>query len=211
MTAMATVNRFRRNRGRILQQLIKATAAAAGHSLHILDVGGRADYWDNVGTEGVARITLLNMSIDETDRPTQYTLFDHMVGDACDLSAHADQSVDFVHSNSVIEHVGDWDAMCRMASEARRVGRHGWLQTPAWTFPVEPHWQLPFIHWFGRPAQAKLLRLRRRFRHTPLIKRRQIVDGVNLLSRSELACLFPDDTIRTERFLLLPKSYIVSW
>jgi hypothetical protein len=69
----------------------------------------------------------------------------------------------------------------------------------------------PFIHWFGRPAQAKLLRLRRRFRHTPLIKRRQIVDGVNLLSRSELACLFPDDTIRTERFLLLPKSYIVSW
>ena len=70
-------------------------------------------------------------------------IFVRKVGDARNLSEYADGSVDLVHSNSVIEHVGGWADMRAMADEMMRIGRSGWMQTPAWEFPVEPHFRAP--------------------------------------------------------------------
>ena len=48
-------------------------------------------------------------------------------------------------------------------------------------------------------------------RRLPMAVRRQALDGVNLLSRREVAALFPDREIYVERVALLPKSYTVRW
>lgn len=209
--ATDTVNAFRRARGKRLRASIAAVSNRLGRHIDILDVGGRADYWANVKPVGVRKIILLNLTPQEMYHENSDALFEPRVGDACDLSDYSDSSVDFVHSNSVIEHVGNWQNMQSMAAEMRRVACHGWVQTPAWGFPIEPHWKIPFIHWLGRPAQTKALKLRSRFRHTSINKRREIVESVSLLSRAELIQLFPETRIWTERFAMLPKSYTMFW
>jgi hypothetical protein len=212
-----TVNRFRRMRGRLLQQQIEDLAAGLGRDIVILDVGGRPDYWLNLGFKNVARIDLMNASEDEMNRPLPENvpggIFTRQIGDARDLHDWADQSVDLVHSNSVIEHVGGWCDMEAMARELRRVGRSGWVQTPAWGFPIEPHFHTPFMHWFGAPMRARMLSfsLARRFRRMGLARRRKAVETVNLLTRREVETLFPDSEIYTERFALLAKSYTARW
>ncbi len=58
----------------------------------------------------------------------------------------ADEEFDLVYCSSVIEHVPQARRPA-FAAEVRRVGR-GWLvQTPAWSFPLEPHSLLPAAHW----------------------------------------------------------------
>ncbi len=213
----STVNRFRRKRGVLLRGQIARLAERLGRPLVVLDVGGRPDYWANVGLEHVAHVTLLNPRQEELDRPLPDDLptgvFSKSLGDARDLVGFADQSIDLVHANSVIEHVGTWHDMARMASEARRVGRSGWVQTPAWSFPVEPHFHAPFMHWFGAPMRARMmsLSLRRSFRQMSLDRRRRAVEGINLLTRAETAALFPGAEVHVERVLLLAKSYVVRW
>ena len=133
-------------------------------------------------------------------------IFVRKVGDARDLSDYADGSVDLVHSNSVIEHVGGWADMRAMADEMMRVGRAGWMQTPAWEFPVEPHFRAPFLHWFGDP-----LRVKRGIRRQDMATRRRRVEGIHLLSRGDVRLLFPGRTVEAERVALLPKSHIVRW
>jgi hypothetical protein len=212
-----TLNRFRQRRAQHLRAQIARLRAELGRPIVVLDVGGRPDYWMNVGLDGVERVVLLNLLSKELDRPLPEGLppdrFSRSLGDARDLGAFADQSVDLVHSNSVIEHVGRWDDMRRMADEMRRVGLSGWVQTPAWTFPVEPHFHTPFMHWMAAPMRARMMSasLRRHFRRMSLDKRRLAVESVNLLSRREVAALFPDAEIYVERCFLLSKSYTARW
>src|SRR4051794_26662392 len=56
----------------------------------------------------------------------------------------ADNEFDLAYSNSVLEHVNDRAGLAR---EIRRVARSWWVQTPAFSFPIEPHALLPFAHW----------------------------------------------------------------
>jgi hypothetical protein len=211
-----SVNRFRTLRGRILRKQIETLAHFLGRDIIILDVGGRPDYWANVGVGQVARIDLLNHEADEMERalPADMPegLFDRRIGDARDLSDYGDQSVDLVHSNSVIEHVGNWRDMHAMARELMRVGLSGWVQTPAWEFPIEPHLRAPFGHWFGKPAQTTMLWLstRREIRSLTRPQRRELVESYNLLSKGEIRSLFPGRPILTER-IILAKSYVVHW
>ena len=213
-----TVNRFRRKRGEMLRRLLDETIERLGRDIHIVDIGGRPDYWLNLPhLDRIARIDLMNASADELNRPlpddAPAELFTRSVGDARRLDNYAAKSVDFIHSNSVIEHVGGWVNMAAMASELRRVGRAGWMQTPAWSFPVEPHFHTPFMHWFGAPMRARMLLISaaRRFRNMDLARRRRAVETVNLLTRAEVTALFPNCAIHTERVAFLAKSYVAYW
>ncbi len=182
-----------------------------GRKLHVLDVGGRRDYWDNVGFDGIARITLQNIEPSDLGRRSERPdLFEDAVGDACDLSEFPDGSIDFYHSNSVIEHVGEWSRMQAMADEAARVGLHGWLQTPAWEFPFEPHFRLPFMHWLAAPARASILHFAPGYQNQDHALRRWHAERINLLSKGEVAILFPDREIMIER-VIFAKSYVVTW
>ena len=57
-----------------------------------------------------------------------------------------DGEFDLVYCSSVIEHVPPARRET-FARELRRVGRGWFVQTPAFSFPIEPHALLPFAHW----------------------------------------------------------------
>ncbi|WP_422072376.1 class I SAM-dependent methyltransferase [Tranquillimonas rosea] len=215
MSFNQSVNYFRKKRGARLRRHIRQLSHSLGRTLDILDVGGRPDYWENVGLEGIRSITFLNQDdVEFGDRieTVPGVEFSFRIGDARQLAEFSDKSVDLVHSNSVIEHVGGWDDMAAMAREVVRVGGSGWIQTPAWEFPIEPHFHAPFVHWVGKPMGVRLLSLSRLrwCRDADLQVRRYQLDHVNLLAKRELKALFPNLQIYTER-VILAKSYVVHW
>jgi SAM-dependent methyltransferase len=91
----------------------------------------------------------------------------------------ADREFDLVYCSSVIEHVPP-PRRAAFAAEARRVGRGWFVQTPAWSFPLEPHSLLPIAHWL--PA-----RLRRRYWR---LGAAGLWEDIELLRRTELEALF---------------------
>lgn len=216
LVVYSSVSRFRTRRGRRLRRLIAQLAEDLGRDITILDLGGRPGYWRNVGLENIARIELLNIEAAELGRELDGLppdLFVSRIGNACSLVDYPSGSVDLVHSNSVIEHVGSWGSMRAKAEEMMRVGRAGWMQTPAWGFPLEPHFRTLFMHWFGRPLQSRLMGLSfdARVRRSSLDIRRRRIDSVNLLGRREVRALFPDRALYVERLMLWPKSYVIHW
>jgi hypothetical protein len=211
-----TLSKFRRNRGRLLAEQINKVSEYLGRDIVILDVGGRPDYWLNIGLDHISRIDVLNYDEAEMDRPLPHNapagIFQYKLGDARELTDYADQSVDLIHANSVIEHVGNWRDMRAMANEVMRVGKSGWVQTPAWEFPIEPHFRAPFMHWFGRPLQTWMMSfsVMPEYRRLDIDGRRPHVDRINLLSKREMRALFPDKPLLVER-VILAKSYTARW
>lgn len=57
-----------------------------------------------------------------------------------------DGEFDLAYCSSVIEHLAP-EHRVAFARELARVGRGFYVQTPAFSFPVEPHALLPFAHW----------------------------------------------------------------
>jgi hypothetical protein len=174
----------------------------------ILDVGGYPGTWEN--TEIDSKITILNVHpIDLTDFKTKHR-FETVVGDGCHLD-YADRAFDIVFSNSVIEHVGTPDRQGTFADEVRRVGKALWIQTPACSFFIEPHLLAPFIHFFPRSKQKRLVRY---FSVWGLLTKptpQQVEDflgEIRLLSKHEMNELFPDCEIIHERVVGLTKSFI---
>jgi SAM-dependent methyltransferase len=107
----------------------------------------------------------------------------------------ADGEFDLAFSNSVIEHVADREAF---AAEAMRVARGWWVQTPAFSFPVEPHALLPFAHWLPSAVRRRYWRLGVAGDY----------EEIALLRRAELARLFPGGEVIAERIGPLAKSWI---
>jgi SAM-dependent methyltransferase len=69
-----------------------------------------------------------------------------------------DDRFDLVYCSSVIEHVAP-PQRAAFAAELRRVGR-GWLvQTPAYSFPIEPHSLLPGAQWLPTSLRRRYWRL----------------------------------------------------
>jgi hypothetical protein len=204
--------RFRAKRMDLLLPILEEIAARRG-SARIIDLGGTARFWSLLPRGTVERlrlsITLVNLPghlPSGVDAP-----FTAMEGDACALHGLADQSFDLVHSNSVIEHVGDWARMRAFAHEARRLAPRHFIQTPDWAFPIEPHCMAPFFHWMPKPVRIEMCQ---RFalghwrRATSPEEAERMVDSARLLSFAQMAELFPNSTIVRERFLGLSKSLI---
>ena len=172
----------------------------------ILDLGGTCNNWDFIQTD--SQITLLNLDSTHDRRYKDNIKF--IQGDALDIT-FTDNSFDIVFSNSVIEHVHTWENQKRFASEALRIGKKVWIQTPAREFFLEPHYITPFIHWFPKQLSMKLIR---NFTLYGLIKRptledvKKMVDEIRLISHDEMKELFPGCTIEVEKWMGFPKSYI---
>lgn len=192
--------------------LFESLASSLPRPLRILDVGGTEKFWEEVGFKGQEgiEILLLNVSMVEPHYPG----FRSTVGDARKMDEFDDREFDVVFSNSVIEHVGDYERQREMAREVRRVGRRYFLQTPNRNFPIEPHFVFPFFQFLPLPAQTFLLfhlnlGWKRKRRIKDKERARQIATSIRLLTESELREFFPGATLYKEKLLGLTKSFIV--
>jgi hypothetical protein len=185
-------------------------APRKGDELRILDVGGRADYWERLGLDFLrnqnARVVILNRSTDELRALQEGSdRLAYAVGDGCALD-YPDNSFDLCHSNSVIEHVGQTYDMERFAAETRRVAPSYFVQSPNYWFPVDPHyWLLPGIHWLPRAIRARLLMwlpLATAGRARDFSTALRLADSSRMLGRGQMRCLFSDARLHAERFLL---------
>jgi SAM-dependent methyltransferase len=107
-----------------------------------------------------------------------------------------DGAFDLAYSSSVVEHVAP-EQRAAFAAELRRVARGWFVQTPAWSFPIEPHALLPFAHWLPPALRRPYWRL----------GAAGAWEDVRLLRRAELERLF-GEPILAERFGGLVKSWI---
>jgi SAM-dependent methyltransferase len=78
--------------------------------------------------------------------------------DAAEGLPFAEDEFDLVYCSSVIEHVPR-ARRGAFAMEVRRVGRGWFVQTPARSFPIEPHSLLPFAHWLPVGLRREYWRL----------------------------------------------------
>ena len=149
-------SRFRAARAKHIVGLIQAAFLTRGQ-VRIVDLGGRPEYWSIIDRRLLesmkVHITTVNL---EKQAPTSDPRFSQRTGDACALDAE-DNAFDIAHSNSVIEHVGDWAQMEMFARETQRLAPRYYVQTPYFWFPVEPHFSAPFFHWLPEATRARML------------------------------------------------------
>lgn len=179
----------------------------------ILDVGGTPVLWLDAAILG-PKITFLN--IEPLDRVLldipQQQVPDHWTfvqGDGRAMTFR-DQDFDVVFSNSVIEHVGSLSDQLAFGREIRRVGAGYWVQTPNRRFPVEPHFNFPFLQFLpGSVAEPVALRwplsYARRYGDDPL----ETLRGTRLMSLEEVRSAFPDADVWHERMFGLTKSFVM--
>lgn len=200
-------NVFRRRRFETVLRLIDSAIAETGRC-RILDIGGEARYWRGVDDLLQARpvtVDLVNLEAE----PVSDSRFTSHAGDGCDLSQFEAGRFDLVHSNSVIEHVGDWPRQMAFASEVRRLAPRYYVQAPCFWFPIEPHYRAPLFHFLPRPIRAQLLyRFKLGFSDGKGDYSQAMLNAedARLPDAAQFRALFPDARLEKERWLGFTKS-----
>jgi 2-polyprenyl-3-methyl-5-hydroxy-6-metoxy-1,4-benzoquinol methylase len=201
-------NKLRRKRFEKFVQFFRYLAI--GNKINILDVGGRVYFWENMNfLSNNVDITILNLNIEDTAKHPNVKC---VKGDACSMPEFPDKSFDIVFSNSVIEHVGDFDDQKRMADEIKRIGKTYFVQTPSYWFPMEPHFLTIGFQFLPIKVRAFLLRhfslgwFKRTDDYQESIK---IASSIQLLTKKDVKKLFPGADVVNERFFGSTKSYMI--
>jgi len=175
--------------------------------LTVLDVGGKINFWENRGLAGNKNyeITIVNIEKEKS----KYSNIKTSIGNAVDLSQFNNNTFDVVHSNSVIEHLYNFENQKKMASEIIRVGQKHIVQTPNKNFFIEPHYLLPFFQYI--PDKLKYLILTKtklsRLKKWDENFAKQYIKEIRLLSLKEMKVLFPNSKIYFEKFIWMNKSF----
>jgi ubiquinone/menaquinone biosynthesis C-methylase UbiE len=157
------------------------------------------------------KVSITIVNIPGTTTPKNHGIFKFVEADCCDLSGFDDNSYHIAHSNSVIEHVGDWERMTQFARELARVAPKYFVQTPNYWFPIEPHFMTPFFQWLPEPVRMWLVlnfQLGHRQRATSIDEAVRSVESVRLLNRKMVRALFENAEVLTEKYFYLAKSFI---
>jgi SAM-dependent methyltransferase len=202
LRAVTPTDVYGTSRARRLARLASPLAAAARERRH-------GEFWPLTGVRpgmrvldvGCGELGLLSMEpdldvvgVDLLPRPRYPRPF--VQADAADALPFDDASFDLVYSSSVVEHIPPARRE-RFASELRRVARGLYVQTPAWSFPLEPHALLPFAHWLPASVRRAYWRLGAQGEW----------EDVSLLRRGEVERLF-GVTVLGERLGPLTKSWV---
>ena len=203
----------RSQRARMCAQFLSKCGIAGAT---VLDLGGTVDYWKmnlNQFPDGMIKeIDIVNLPPQKNRKETIDNVLLHVYeGNALERSTLRLNHYDFVHSNSVIEHVGNLHMQCVMARIIENVGTYYWVQTPAKSFPVEPHFYFPFFAYLPlgiRTILHRRINLGFMCKESNWINARITCEQTRLLTKSELEAIFPGARIIRERFFLMTKSYI---
>jgi SAM-dependent methyltransferase len=196
---------IRRRRFVFFQKLL----ATLPRPLSLLDVGGTEEFWKKMSFQEQA-IDVLLYNLTQVD--VSYPGLKSLAGDARTMHEFQDTQFDVVFSNSVIEHVGNYQQQRQMACEVRRVGKRYCIQTPNRYFPLEPHVLLPFFQFLPFWLKVFILTHFRSPWGWKLAGRTEAlayVREIRLLSEKELRALFPGAQIYREKFLGMTKSFVV--
>jgi len=196
---------FRRRRNARFRDLLQQLP----NRPRILDVGGRRSYWEGMGWFADQEHDLQIVNVSAAEGPAGEL---QCVADARRLP-YRREAFDVVFSNSVIEHLGDRAGQAEMAAEVRRVGKRYFIQTPNRNFPIEPHFLIPLFNFLPRRWQIGLLyRLRVEYFGKRILTRRQaerVLNELKMVTKKELAGIFPEAALIEEKFLGLTKSFMV--
>lgn len=196
-------SQFRKKRFHLFEDKIKAL----NKPVTILDIGGTVRFWvDEKYHHKDVLITIINLRADKSNHSNIRVI----AGDACDLAMFKDNAFDIAFSNSLIEHLYTKENQTKMASEAMRVGKYFFIQTPNKYFPIEPHFKFPFFQflpkWLKLFLQTKTSWINGvRYDHAYA---KNIIEEIRLLSKKEMRQFFPKSKLYIERFLGIPKSFV---
>lgn len=202
---------FRRRRVHLMQEA--CPELFDDHPRRILDLGGSQHFWANMPVD-LSRKSVVIYNISHTETAAQQQ------GAAAQIPIklydgnrlpEANGSFDVVVCNSVLEHVPR-EHRPNLVSEMQRVGKRILLQTPAFAFPVEPHFIFPMLHWMPRFIGRQLVLISPWFwlSRPGIAHARAYFDEIYLPTRRDIDQLFPSATVRCERVAGLVKSYVVS-
>ena len=202
-------NKFRRRRLERFLGLVDEVLKTK-RTCRVLDVGGGISYWkglEDLWSDRPLHITLVNL----TAETVPDSRFVSLAGDACSMPDFDNNAFDIVHSNSVLEHVGNFANKRRMADEIQRLAPRHFVQTPNFWFPIEPHFRTPMIHWLPEPLRVAAV-MRRKLGFYPKAETRdqayEILGDASLLDVRDMQSLFPNSAIERERFYGFTKSLI---
>ena len=208
MRAGSVSNKFRRKRFKFFLDFIKELP----RPVKILDIGGTPDFWKQMTNQTDSLYKDLIITILNIEEPANFPdSIKFIKGDARDLSAFSDKEFDVVFSNSVIEHVGEYDSQKKMADEIIRTGKKYFVQTPNYYFPFEPHFLFPLFQFFPRSLQIFLLTYFNMGWYKKCESKDEaiaVLESVNLLRLKDFKKLFPSAKIYKEKFLCMNKSFV---
>jgi len=183
-----------------------ARTFAVSDATNIIDVGGTNFNWELIGAR--PRVTMVNISGEEWVKDN----LRYLVYDGTKLP-FPDKSFDIAYSNSVIEHVGDWNRMRNFAAEIRRMADAYYVQTPNRGFFLEPHYMGFFTHWMKPDAARKWIPWLSVWGWRHKLTKAQIdrqLAGTRLLTVEQVRELFPEAEIFRERFFGMTKSIVAA-
>ena len=205
-------SKFRVKRLTPFLRIVEAVSQEHG-CVNIIDIGGTEKYWGIVSRHYLkqhnVKITIVNLP--GAEQQANHGQFTYVQADGCNLAEFEDNSFHITHSNSVIEHVGDWSRMVKFSKECKRVSQKYFIQTPNYWFPIEPHCMMPGFHWLPKPIRIWLVMkfsLGHWEKASTVDEAVHIVESARLLNRKMFSELFSDAELLTERFLFMSKSFI---
>ncbi|WP_162894778.1 methyltransferase domain-containing protein [Rhizobium terrae] len=197
---------FRRKRGSLFREVLPNFT-----SLKICDVGGSRHFWEKQDAVNIPKdLTLVNIRDDGQARSFTGEMgqFKVVLYDGERLPFE-DKSFDVATCNSVIEHV-PLHLRANLVREMERISNYYFIQTPAFIFPIEPHFFCPALHWLPRSVGKHAVRYSPwRYLSKPTEEHiKDYFNEIQILTLKEFRGYSPANAnLFKEMFLGLPKSY----
>ncbi|MUL35820.1 class I SAM-dependent methyltransferase [Gloeocapsopsis dulcis] len=184
-------------------------------SLKIIDVGGRPTIWEQKLPELQQIYPKANFEITVANIQQYVSKCENIrciVADARNMKQFKDKEFDIVFSNSVIEHVGNYEDQEAMAKEVLRIGKNYFVQTPNFYFLIEPHFLFPCFQFLPQKIQVWLITnfdlgwIKKTANQKKAVR---LINSIKLLRKKQLLTLFPGANVFEEKFFCLTKSFIM--
>ena len=204
---------FRKKRAKFIKKII-SFIYEENNSCKIIDLGGTEEFWNIIDTnflyENNVQITLINLH-PYVVKNKQIFKIHHM--DFFSLNPKDFPKYDLSFSNSVIEHLGNYENQKKFANLHTMIAKYYYCQTPNKYFPIEPHFMIPFFQHLPKKLQVILMinfKLGNFDKNISKKKALNYLNEIKLLSKKDLLSLFPNANCVTEKFMFQNKSFIVA-